>query len=166
MISEYKSEMQQMALIYSEETEKDFRDQVNDMDYRAMRLGSDPLDLAVEKLSDKGYPILEEDMEHLEFRIEANHYFGTEFDSQDLEQEDDADRGWNPYEQDLSNYPEIFKMYGENFDRYERAKKKFSEEDPKEWSSEDAHSKRIPKNLDAWEKKYDDFMPRFRGTGP
>ena len=141
MISEYKSEMQQMALIYSEETEKDFREQVNEMDHRAIRLGSDPLDLAIEKLADKGYPILEEDMEHLEFRVESNHYFGTEFDNQEFEQEEDVDRGWNPYEQDLSNYPEIFKMYGENFERYERAKKKFAEEDPKEWSSPDAHSK-------------------------
>ena len=34
----------------------------------------------------------------------------------------DPNRGWNPYEQDLSLYPEIYKMYGENHERFERAK--------------------------------------------
>ena len=122
MLSEYKQEMQQMAQIYNEETEKDFREWVNDQDMRAYRLSAEPHELVADKLRDAGYPVEQEDMELIEHRVQGFYYGGLEFDNIDNHKPYEDNEGWNPYEQDLSLYPEIFKMYGENFDRYERAK--------------------------------------------
>ena len=141
MISEYKAEAQQMAIIYNEETEKDFREYINDWDTRVFRMVMEPADHVAELMDEKGYPLMQDDMEHIEHRVETNHYYGHMFDDHEFYREDNDPIGWTPYEQDLSEYPEIYKMYGENFERYERAKKKFMEEDPKEEQGEDAHKK-------------------------
>lgn len=63
----------------------------------------------------------------------------------------------------MSLYPELYKMYGENFDRYERAKRKFETEPMGEPCEEGPLKFRQTKNMDPWTKKYDDFMPRFTG---
>lgn len=75
-------------------------------------------------------------------------------------------RGWNPYEQDLSLYPELFKIYGENMDRFERAKRKFETEELGKNASDGPLKRRAPNVMDPWTKKYDDFMPRYTGAGP
>lgn len=54
---------------------------------------------------------------------------GVDKDVNDPRMNPDNDKkGWNPYEQDLSLYPEIYKVYGENFDRFEKAKHYFENE--------------------------------------
>jgi ABC-type enterochelin transport system substrate-binding protein len=50
MISLYKEEMQQMAKIYGEETEKDFREQLDDIDTWIIRANQDPAERANEEL--------------------------------------------------------------------------------------------------------------------
>jgi hypothetical protein len=72
---------------------------------------------------------------------------------------------YSPYEQDMTNYPEIYKIYGQNYDRYERAKKKFYEEDEAVIKQgEDLFTREKPKDMSPWEKKYDMLMPKFTGT--
>ena len=53
-------------------------------------------------------------------------------------------------------------MYQENYDRYEKVKKRFETEKPFEEQSESPFTRKIPKDLSPWEKKYDD-KPRFTG---
>ena len=84
------------------------------------------------------------------------------FDKDVIVPRDDHDndqKGWNPYEQDLSLYPEIFKVYGENFDRFEKAKHHFENEKLGERPPKGPIEFRWPNNMDPWTKKYDDFMP-------
>lgn len=69
-----------------------------------------------------------------------------------------------PYEQDMSAYPEVFKMYNENFERWDEIKNKFENEKPLREGPESHFERKIPKDQSPWEKKYDDFMPKFTGT--
>ena len=39
---------------------------------------------------------------------------------------------WTPYEQDLSNYPEVFRQYQENYKSYDKVKERFENENPLE----------------------------------
>jgi hypothetical protein len=55
-------------------------------------------------------------------------------------------------------------MYTENFDQYERVKKRFETESPLQEQSESPFTRKMPKDMSPWEKKYDDHMPRFTGT--
>ena len=74
------------------------------------------------------------------------------------------DKAWVPYEQDLTHYPEVFKVYQENYDRYDKVKKRFETEEPLVEQGESPFTRRMPKDMSPWEKKYEDFMPRFTGT--
>ena len=167
MISEYMQEQQQLSQIYAEETEKDdFREILNDRDAFLVDVVSGPADLALKSLDEQGIPIITDDFEYAEHRIFSQTNLGPEHDERHTDQEINLNnKGWNPYEQDLQNYPEVFKMYGENFDRYEKAKKFFEEDDSFEQPGKNTpHEQRIPKNQDPWTKKYDDFMPRYDGS--
>lgn len=43
--------------------------------------------------------------------------------------ENSFDRSWTPYEQDLTQYPEVFKKYQENYEGYENLKLKLENDD-------------------------------------
>lgn len=47
---------------------------------------------------------------------------------------------------------------------WDKAKKKFDTEDPYEEQGDTAFKKKVPKDQSPWEKKYDDYMPRYTGT--
>lgn len=64
----------------------------------------------------------------------------------------------------MTHYPEVFKMYQENYDRYEKVKKRFESEDSLKEQGESPFTRKLPKDLSPWEKKYDDIMPRYTGT--
>lgn len=106
-----------------------------------------------------------EDKEYLEHRCYNETTSGIEYDVI-LEQhkEGSLHKSWTPYEQDMSYYPEVFKKYAENHEAWDKAKKKFDTEDPLEEQADHAFKRKVPKNQDPWEKKYDDFMPRYTGT--
>ena len=93
-------------------------------------------------------------------------YVGTvDFELRDTNAlENNVDRTWVPYEQDLTQYPEVFKKYQENYDRYEQVKEKFENEDLLEEQGANMFARRLPKDNSPWEKKYDTMMPRFTGT--
>lgn len=126
----------------------------------------DAEEMLLTHLSDQGIPTELEDFEHLEHRIMSDYNFGLDKDVIDprLFPENDQ-KGWNPYEQDLSLYPEIFKVYGENFNRYEKSKEFFENEPLGQPSTDPGANKfRWPKDTQPWTKKYDDFMPKYQGT--
>jgi len=69
-----------------------------------------------------------------------------------------------PYEQDLSLYPEVFRKYQENRGYVDD----LSEElEGRGWGEENqagGFERRPLKDMDPWEAKYDNFMPKFTGT--
>lgn len=79
-------------------------------------------------------------------------------------EENQEERTWSPYEQDLSRFPEIFKMYGENFERYEEVKKRFDTEAPGEQMGEHPINPQKPTDQSPWEQRYDNYQQRHRGT--
>lgn len=66
-------------------------------------------------------------MEYIEHRVYHDYVGTVDHDIRDPNHSDDF-KTWLPYEQDLSNYPEVFKMYQENYKRYDEIKAKFENE--------------------------------------
>jgi len=63
-------------------------------------------------------------------------------------------KNYDPYEQDLYNFPDSFKIYGENYQKYEDAKK-FFEENPHAKGQPIERKERIdPVNNEPWERKF------------
>jgi hypothetical protein len=104
-------------------------------------------------------------MEYLEHRISTQYKndIADDRSHHDAVETQPDDYTWDPYQQDLSQYPEIFKIYGENYDRYEKAKAKFENEIPGQQMGEPAVTPRKPADQSPWEKKYDDYMPKYTG---
>lgn len=115
----------------------------------------------------EGIPTQWKDMQYLVHRI--YHDYNSKIDQTGGAPEFEAHseyEGSDPYRQDVSRFPEMFKSYGENYDLYERARNKFQTETPGVQKSESPFKREMPKDMGPWDKKFDDFMPRFRGTGP
>lgn len=165
-ISEYLIEMQQLAQIYFEETELSHRELVEkDIGYYT-DIYTHPIDRYTQFLNELGLPTGEmDDMEVLEHRIPTPYNQDQlEFDLENpFTKEDSQDNTYNPYYNDLSKYPEIFQMYGENYDKYQKVKERFDNEPAGEAPGEHALTKDKPKDLSPWEKKYDDAQPKYTG---
>ncbi len=54
-------------------------------------------------------------------------------------------------------------MYTENYDRIEKLRERFENEPILEEAGESHFKRRMPKDMSPWEKKYDEFMPKFTG---
>eukprot|EP00349_Pseudokeronopsis_sp_Brazil_P001099 CAMPEP_0202965426 /NCGR_PEP_ID=MMETSP1396-20130829/9402_1 /ASSEMBLY_ACC=CAM_ASM_000872 /TAXON_ID= /ORGANISM="Pseudokeronopsis sp., Strain Brazil" /LENGTH=320 /DNA_ID=CAMNT_0049688135 /DNA_START=156 /DNA_END=1119 /DNA_ORIENTATION=- len=163
--SEHHLEMQEMASVYYEATEKSFREQIAQRDEFFQYRLEDPEDKVFDELSAAGMPMTHDDFEYIEHRI-YHDYVGTlDFDIQDpATSPEDYSKSWRPYEQDLSHYPEVFRGYGENYKIFEQRKKQFEEENVLEEQPESAYKPKMPRDMSPWEKKYDDFMPKYTGT--
>jgi hypothetical protein len=72
------------------------------------------------------------------------------------------------YEQDMTNYPDSLKIYGENYDRAEQLRRKFESEIPgesPEWPNQYTPPQR-PGAMRAWLSKWDpDYNTSFRQVG-
>ena len=125
----------------------------------------DPQDKLIDLLGEVGMPVTHEDFEYIEHRIYHDYVASVDWDLNDPNHEKgEHKKTWTPYEQDLSAYPEVFKKYQENYDKYDKQAKEFREENPLEEMGEDPFKRRLPTDSSPWEKKYDDLMPRFTGT--
>lgn len=113
-------------------------------------------------LTKMGLPMTMDDMEYIEHRALSQY----KMDIVDQTVGDPANREdhdgvtWNPYEQDLSKFPEIFKMYGENRDKYEKVKSRFDNEKKGEEQSEHPMTPQHPRDFGPWSKKYNEMMDR------
>jgi hypothetical protein len=58
----------------------------------------------------------------------------------------------------------VFKKYQENYAAYDKVKARFEGEDPLEDTGDSAFQKKLPKNMQPWETKYDLHMPRYTGA--
>lgn len=117
------------------------------------------------QMANRGLPRDADDLEFVEHRIVSQ--YAPDITNPNIThpfiEEDYDEYTWTPYEQDLSSYPEIFKMYGENFEKYQKVKARFDNEKPGEQPAEAPSTPRKPKDQSPWEKKYDDYMPKYTG---
>ena len=76
----------------------------------------DPQDRIRDELLEMGMPITHEDLEYIEHRVYHDYVGSVEYGIQEPNVMENANtRSWVPYEQDLSQYPEVFKKYQENY---------------------------------------------------
>lgn len=72
-------EMQQLAQIYAEETEKDFREVLNSTDDFFRHKRQDPQDALIDSLGEIGMPATHEDFEYIEHRIYHDYVASADF---------------------------------------------------------------------------------------
>ena len=120
IISESNLEMQQLAQIYNEETEKNFREILDSRDNYIRYLRADPDTKLEDKLAEMGMPSTHEDMEFIEHRVYHDYVGTVDYDIEDPNHSENAhSKAWIPYEQDLTHYPEVFHKYQENYKRWD-----------------------------------------------
>jgi len=125
------------------------------MDARIKYRRQDPMERVIDKLGEVGMPVTHDDMEYIEHRIYHDYVGSADFQMKDQGTEHGSyTKRWTPYEQDLSNYPEVFKKYQENYAAYDAVKERFENENPLEEQGEGLFQKRIPKDMSPWDKKY------------
>ena len=120
---------------------------------------------AEDKVSELGVPITHEDLDYIEHRVYHDYVGTVDNDIRDpAHTEGSFDKAWLPYEQDMSQYPEVFRQYQENYDRFEKVKHRFETEKPGVEQGESPFTRKTPKDMSPWEKRYDDIMPKYSGT--
>jgi len=109
LITEHKMELQQLAQVYAEETEKSFREVVNSEDDYLKYRRQDVTQKMLDKLGELGMPVTHEDFEYIEHRIYHDYVASADFDMDNQNwAPGERYKSWTPYEHDLSNYPEVF----------------------------------------------------------
>lgn len=98
-----------MAQIYHEETEKSFRELVASRDELLKYQRQDPAEKALDKAAEYGIPTTHDDLEYIEHRVYHDYVGTVDYDIKDPNHSEGGEfKAWLPYEQDLSNYPEVF----------------------------------------------------------
>jgi len=157
--------MQQLAQIYHDETEKTFREIVTSTDNYIKYIRSDPSQKVEERLAEYGLPQTIEDIDYIEHRTYHDYVGTVDYDIRDPNHsEGELTKQWVPYEQDLTHYPEVFRKYQENYQRFDELKARFENEPRFKEQGESAFTKKLPKDLSPWETKYDPLMPKYTGT--
>lgn len=159
-------EQQQLAQAYYENTEMNFREQIDAMDELFWYKCAPEDEKLLRKLNEFGMPRTHEDMEYIENRVYHDYVSKIDFEHIQNPQfgEDSFNRNWAPYEQDLSQYPEVLRKYQENYKLHDDIKAKMENEDVLEDADPGMFQRRLPKDRRPWEQKYDTVMPRYTGT--
>ena len=165
LISEHHLEIQQLSQIYAEETEKTFREILDHRDELIKYQRADPTQKAQDKAAEMGVPITHDDLDYIEHRVYHDYVGTVDYDIRDpAHSEGSFDKSYVPYEQDMTQYPEVFKQYQENYSRFDQAKERFENEAPFQEQGESPFTRKMPKDMSPWEKRYDDVMPKYTGT--
>lgn len=69
VLQEHHEEIQQLARVHSEETEKTFREIINDIDKVAEEEDFDPEEFALQKIKELGFPVEYDDQDLIEQRF-------------------------------------------------------------------------------------------------
>lgn len=135
------------------------------MDERIRYRRTDPQDKLLDRLQEVGMPQSHDDMEYIEHRIYHDYVGSADFQMKDHANEENSfTKTWTPYEQDLTNYPEVLKKFQENYAAYDQVKARFEAEDGMTEQGESHFTKKLPKDMSPWEQKYDTMAPRYTGT--
>ena len=165
IISESNLEMQQLAQIYNEETEKSYREILDSKDKYIKYMRADFEDKAEDKLAEFGLPQTHEDLDYIEHRVYHDYVGTVDYDIPDPNHSYGSEtKTWIPYEQDLTHYPEVFHQYQENYKRWDEVKTKFENEPRLKEQGESPFTRKLPKDMSPWEAKYDMIMPKYNGS--
>jgi len=146
VLSEFHEEIQNLAKVHAEETEKSFRQVIDDLDREAEEAIYEPEEMALKKLQELGFPMEAEDEDYIENRV-----FYKE--KEQLE-EQHWKKNYDPYEQDLFNFPDSFKIYGENYQQYEDIKQYFEQNPNVEVQSVDREVRKPAEDNSPWTRKF------------
>ena len=116
-------ELQELAQVYEEETEKNQREIIDGIDYFLSSWEASPQHKVQELLREQGMPMTHDDFDYIEHRIYHDYVAAIDGDRIDPEFKKGSDfKNWVPYEQDLSHYPEVFRMYRQNYAKTDELK--------------------------------------------
>lgn len=146
VLEEYHDEMQSLAKVHAEESEKTFRQQIDDKDDKAELETFEPEELALRRLQEMGLPVEPEDEQYIEQRVLLKLPRHPE--------EQYWNKHYDPYEQDLYNFPDSFKIYQENYQQYEDLKKYFEENPNAEVKTVNRYNKQKPTDDSPWTRKF------------
>ena len=146
-ISEYHSEMKNLAAIHSEETEKNFEQVFNDQHMKERSYYMTWTENLYERLQALNY--IDHPIDHVDIeRVKGTEYVKL-YDRYVTELY--TPKTWRPFKEDSSVFPEDWKIYGEDLESYERAKKIF-DQPPK--PRDDTGIPLIPKDQTPWTRRY------------
>jgi len=146
VLDEFHDEIQSLAKIHSEETEKPFRQIIDDRDRVTEEEHYDPEEFALKKLQELGMPVEAEDENYIEHRVL--------YKQPSKPEEQYWKKHYDPYEQDVYNFPDSFKAYGENYGKYEEIKKYFEENPDAQPQNFDRTVKKKPSDESPWTRKF------------
>eukprot|EP01017_Pseudomicrothorax_dubius_P014439 TRINITY_DN1685_c0_g1_i1.p1 TRINITY_DN1685_c0_g1~~TRINITY_DN1685_c0_g1_i1.p1 ORF type:complete len:348 (-),score=73.18 TRINITY_DN1685_c0_g1_i1:176-1219(-) len=147
ILAEHHQELVQLSVIHSEETEKTFRQVIDDEDQEAREEEYNAEELALLKIKQLGFPVEYDDQDFIEQRVWAKD-FGSAFEDKYWK------KNYDPYEQDLYHYPDSFKKHQEDFSKYEKAKKYFEENPNVEAYTLERQNRIHPTSDEPWTRKY------------
>ncbi|KRX07622.1 Trimeric LpxA-like protein [Pseudocohnilembus persalinus] len=147
VIAEHQIEAVHLARIHAEETEKSFRDIVDELDDKFNQKFEDSEAQAIRKMKELGFPMEFDDEDYIEQRVflkKANGPKESEF----------WNKQYDAYEQDLYHFPDSFKQFSENYDRYDEVKR-FFEANPHAEAQEPKNKEfEYPTDKHSWTRKF------------
>lgn len=169
-MSESQTEMRELANVMVEACEKNHVEFLNDHRYRvnnSFMTNEDRFIKSQETLSWWTDPNFDDD-----FGVEGGFEGLDEYENEGLQRytagkifkKESMD---SYYEMDSTNYPDAFKIYSENFDKYDKMRGKFENEMPGESAGFPQRNEPTrPGAMRAWISKWDpDYNTQFRQTG-
>ena len=121
-LHEHANESRSLAGIHAEEAEKSFEQVFLDDVLRERQLNMSHAEHLWERFEKIGY------MSHPIDAEEIDLVYGTQYNTMyEREQTQLQEREWRPFTEDASVYPQGWKLYGEDMERYERAKRLFDQ---------------------------------------
>ena len=159
--------MKRLSQIYAEEAERCFRERerVERRDELIKYARAYPMQKAQYNVAEWGAPLTHDDLDYIEHRVYHDYVGTVDYDIRDPNHtEGEGSKAWLPYEQDMSEHPEVFRQYQENNALFYQVKQTFENEDPMVEQGENPFTRRMPKDMSRWEKHYDDLMPKNTDT--
>jgi carbonic anhydrase/acetyltransferase-like protein (isoleucine patch superfamily) len=172
-IAENNTELRELATIMEEHTEKSHYEFLNDLATKKLIENLSPEEMYLNSM--KQFTFYSDAREGDDFGVE----YGNAQDGLD-EYEQEGLMRWTMgkgfkkenfdlyYEMDMTNYPDAFKVYGENYEKYDNLRRKYENEVPGEspgWPDATEPPKR-PGAMRAWVSKWDpDYNIHFKQVG-
>ena len=145
-LKEHIVTLKDLSAIHSEETEKTFRELVNDKDAIYDELHTMDIDEGItEQLMDMGMPSFTRDFQDPEERLLANYHKGVSYNEEEF---------YETYNQIDEHFPEQFKYYKDNYDKYSELDKYFEENPNVPAQIRPEGHKPLPTYSEPWERRF------------
>ncbi|CAG9312217.1 unnamed protein product [Blepharisma stoltei] len=146
-IYEHFNETSQLAEVHHEEAEKSFETVFLDDWEKDRKFRRNHIETLLDKLEELDISSHGHDAPETEF-IHGNQRWNY---NERQQTEKISERNWKPFNEDGAVFPDEWKVYGEDMDRYERAKKVFDAPPP---AYEAPNAPSIPRDQTPWTRRY------------